>query len=170
MSARVAFAAAVAVLGNVAAAPGDHCAAAKSCDACVGSANCGWCQPGPIIWKNGSIGSRCGNNANKQEWECPGSYTTDKCTMGYNCNATLNYTCSAAGLGEGAFQTQALCQAGCRKPADLYKCDPASLTCKVVPPGTAGGQGQSLCAQVRRSCAALSTQALTPLAPHCTDL
>jgi hypothetical protein len=67
----------------LAATPGvrGDCASAKTCDTCTGAPNCGWCQPGPIVWKNGSVGSRCGDNSQKAEWECPGSYTTGKCSV-----------------------------------------------------------------------------------------
>ena len=75
MFARAAFLAAI--LPAVAAG----CKEAKTCGECVGSPDCGWCQPGPIIYANGSIGSRCGDNSDKSNWKCPGSYTTDKCTV-----------------------------------------------------------------------------------------
>ena len=58
--------------------------------------------------------------------------------MGYACNATMNYTCTVAGVGEGAFKSEAACTAGCKKPAQQYKCDPATLTCVKAKPGVPG--------------------------------
>jgi hypothetical protein len=116
-------AAAVLALAGGAQAQGS-CAASTSCDACTSQPYCGWCQPGPIVYKNGvrvapqpppaschqllpaaprqlctrtgparqlmlpavrssaqSVGSRCGDGRDKGDWSCPGSYTTDKCTV-----------------------------------------------------------------------------------------
>jgi hypothetical protein len=35
-------------------------------------------------------------------------------------------------MGEGSFASQAACTAGCKKPNEVYKCDPATVTCKLV--------------------------------------
>jgi hypothetical protein len=65
--------------------------------------------------------------------------------MGYACNATLNYTCTQAGVGEGAFKSEAACTAGCKKPAQQYKCNPATLTCEMAKLGTPGTSSQDQC-------------------------
>ena len=63
--------------------------------------------------------------------------------MGYACNATLNYTCTVAGVGEGAFKSQSACETGCKKPAQQYKCDPKTLSCVEAPLGTPGTASQA---------------------------
>jgi hypothetical protein len=35
------------------------CSASTSCDACTSSPFCGWCQPGPIVYKNGVSDDCC---------------------------------------------------------------------------------------------------------------
>jgi hypothetical protein len=40
-------------LGGVEVALAAGCGEATSCDACTASPFCGWCQPGPIVYKNG---------------------------------------------------------------------------------------------------------------------
>jgi hypothetical protein len=65
--------------------------------------------------------------------------------MGYACNATMNYTCTVAGVGEGAFKSEAACTAGCKKPAQQYKCDPATLTCVKAKLGVPGTSSQDQC-------------------------
>ena len=32
-----------------------------------------------------TTGARCGDGRTKGDWECPGSYTTDKCTVRASC-------------------------------------------------------------------------------------
>ena len=66
--------------------------------------------------------------------------------MGYACNATMNYTCTAAGVGEGAFKSEAKCAAGCKKPAQQFKCDPKTLKCVEAKLGTPGTSSQAQCA------------------------
>ena len=65
--------------------------------------------------------------------------------MGYACNATLNYTCTVAGVGEGAFKSQSACETGCKKPAQQYKCDPKTLSCVMAPLGTPGSASEAQC-------------------------
>ena len=119
----------VAAAAGFAVAEAQDCAAKLGFDDCVTTPYCGWCSPTPIVFKNHSTGSRCADQRDKATWDCPGVYTTEKCTMGYNCNATMNYTCTAAGTGEGAFHSQDACtSSACQHSAATDFAEHASKT------------------------------------------
>ena len=43
-----------------------------------------------------SVGSRCGDERDSGAWSCPGSYTTDKCTV--RLNDRRRHACIQAGM------------------------------------------------------------------------
>lgn len=90
------------------------CAQYSTCGKCTAAPFCGWCSPGPIIYRNGSSGARCGDERDLP-WNCPQHYSTETCSEGYHCfeNNTLVPKCLAQGKGEGNFTSKTSCEKAC---------------------------------------------------------
>jgi hypothetical protein len=93
----------------------DACSQYKAnCDSCLSHPLCGWCSQ-DVVYKDGSAGTQCaGFNANGQQndFTCTGTYVTDKCLPGFQCNATTQQ-CVPTQPGEG-IPSKAACDASCK--------------------------------------------------------
>lgn len=93
----------------------DSCSQYKtSCTACLAHTLCGWCSQN-VVYKNGEAGTQCaGFNANGQQndFTCTGTYVTDKCVPGWQCNAS-SQQCVPTQPGEGIPSKKA-CEASCK--------------------------------------------------------
>ncbi len=87
------------------------------------------------------------------EWDCPGQYQTTTCEDGYTCDPNNNFTCVAAGPGEGV--PKETCDAGCKKPAKVFGCNRTTYTCEEVEPGHPNDGAMETCTaacQVQYTC------------------
>jgi hypothetical protein len=118
----------------------DYCHAyGDNCTYCLSHQFCGWCSQN-VQYQDGTTGNQCAGfnpNAPKQPFTCSGSYSTEQCSVGYQCQ---NNSCVLAPPGDGVPLAQ--CQQSCKAPAPGYRCDNATKQC--VPDKNGGDQ--NLCA------------------------
>mmetsp|Transcript_18761 Transcript_18761/g.22476 ORF Transcript_18761/g.22476 Transcript_18761/m.22476 type:complete len:616 (+) Transcript_18761:100-1947(+) len=143
------FTLAVLCLLASAAAGSDHCTPNPDCKTCLAHSLCGWCSTN-VVYKDGTPGSQCaGFNSDpkvKNEWNCSGTYTIDKCDEGkYAC---VDQKCIPTKFGVD----KATCEKTCKKtppspPAKqkFYTCHVANKTCVEVPKGTGNATDYAAC-------------------------
>ena len=121
---------------------GDYCHDyGDNCTYCISHKYCGWCSTA-VQYQDGTTGNQCAGfnpNTTKQPFTCTGSYSTEICTVGYQCNGTTG-TCDMAQPGDGVPMAQ--CMTGCVAPMQGYRCDNVTKTCI---PDKSGG-AKDLCA------------------------
>ena len=85
----------------------------SNCTECLTHEYCGWCSTN-VVYSDGSVGTRCAgfnNSGGKNAFTCTGSYSTEMCYPGYECDA-VNQTCSPVAPGNG--QPKSACMSSCK--------------------------------------------------------
>jgi len=117
----------------------DPCNQWPNCTECISNKFCGWCSS-KVIYQNGAPGYQCAGfdpNNSSNPFVCMGTYSTDKCLIGYNCSADQ---CVETALGDGI--PLDICNATCNPK--YYTCSPTNVSC-VETPADKGGIPLNVC-------------------------
>eukprot|EP01128_Nolandella_sp_AFSM9_P001581 TRINITY_DN117_c0_g1_i1.p1 TRINITY_DN117_c0_g1~~TRINITY_DN117_c0_g1_i1.p1 ORF type:complete len:840 (-),score=227.93 TRINITY_DN117_c0_g1_i1:199-2718(-) len=124
----------------------DPCAQWDSdCAECISHPFCGWCSS-PVTHPDGSSGSQCAGfnhdeNSGEQPFVCVGTYHTEECVPGYECNIETA-TCEITEPGDGMDVEECTSKCGV---GSIYKCNNETNTCEKCEDGTPGCVDHTSC-------------------------
>lgn len=140
----------------------DDCGSIQDCTTCIQGSSCAWCAPNPVVYQNGSKGTRCAKAGDP--WTCTPRTQTDQCIIGYVCTGPPDYKCVPSGIpGEGSPDYPS-CLNSCGVYAN-FKCDSSDMTCKQCTPGETGCTTYDDCTD---ACIDVSRYKCIPGSTNCT--